>query len=270
MTDRQFAGDMLPIPVIGSTADSGSPLLWIEEYNAAAQKEGEAPRHVPGARLVLDAADSARLRLSGLLAALGTDGTYQLLVLLSFLHSNGTLRPTVSEIAATLNISERQVRERLLPLQKTLWDGLPLLREINRDPAEEADSGQDYYVLSPRLVGFRRPVPLQEGVPPQRPAGREAVIAWSRSQYAVPREEAEGLVSAQLGKPPAARNDLFDRLVAVGVAPVFAERLIATEPEEEIAKQLAWLPERNAKEPGRFLVAAVRGRYGPPKPSGMG
>lgn len=268
VTDRMFAGHKLPVPTSTSMPGGGSPLLWIEEYNAAVPKQGEAPRHVPGARLVLEAADAVRFRLSGLLTALGADGAYNLLLLLCFLSANATLRPTVSEISDALGVTERQARERLLPLQKTLWDGLPLLRELSRDPAEEGtNSGQDYFVLSPRLIGFRRAVQAQEIPPVPKPAGREAVIAWSRSQYAVPLKEAEGIVNDQLGLRTTEKSEstLFGRLVAAGVAPLYAERLIATEPSEEIEKQLAWLPARNAKEPGRFLVAAVRGRYGPPQ-----
>lgn len=243
-----------------------APPFIIEEYDAGRANLGEAHRHVPGARLVLDAGDAGGLRASGLLVALGESGAHSLLVLVSFLSANGAIRPSVTEVAGAMGTSERQARERLLHLQRTVWNGLPLLREVAKGAVAEEGAGQDYYVLSPRLVGRRAvpPSPPQEVLPASQ---REAVLSWSRSQYATPREEAERLVGLQLGKATTTGTtpSLFDRLVGAGVAPAYAERLIATEPEDEIEKQLAWLPARGAKEPGKFLVAAVRGRYAEPR-----
>lgn len=259
----------IPEPVAG---EDMSPLFWIEEYDAGISKSGEAHRHVPGSRMVLDVGDAGRLRSSGLLNTLGENGAYSLLALTSFLTTNGGLRPSISEIAQALGTSERHEREQFLQLQKTMWNGLPLLREVARDARTGTSAGSDYYILSPRIVGFRMAKHLPTSIAPPI-SSREAVLSWSRTQlswsrtqYATPRAEAERLVDDQLGTKykQATVTSLFDRLVHAGVAPLYAERLIVTESEEEIEKQLKWLPERNAKEPSRFLVAAVRGKYSSP------
>lgn len=36
-------------------------------------------------------------------------------------------------------------------------------------------------------------------------------------------------------------------------------------PLDEVERQLSWLPYRNAKRPGAFLIKAVRQTYAPPK-----
>lgn len=47
------------------------------------------------------------------------------------------------------------------------------------------------------------------------------------------------------------------------------ERLITTYPLDRIRQQIEWLPQRNAKSPGRFLIAAIENAYDAPGQRGQ-
>ncbi len=54
-------------------------------------------------------------------------------------------------------------------------------------------------------------------------------------------------------------------LMRLGVSTSGVERLLSVNDLDEIERQLAYLPYRNAKRPEAFIVEAVRNRYSPPK-----
>jgi hypothetical protein len=48
------------------------------------------------------------------------------------------------------------------------------------------------------------------------------------------------------------------------LSPEQADDILANHPEEEIRLQLDWMPYRNARRPGPFLLAAIENRYAEP------
>jgi hypothetical protein len=77
------------------------------------------------------------------------------------------------------------------------------------------------------------------------------------------------MVLTQLGHSPEEASDTplgeaRRGLVQLGVDRDTIDELIYTYPTEDILKQLAWLPERKARRPARFIVAAIEGNYGAP------
>ena len=108
-----------------------------------------------------------------------------------------------------------------------------------------------------------------------RTPGREAVVAYSRARYAKTREEVERQIGEMMGwGPPAFAGD--DPAVADGKRQAFQAMTGFGMPKEQaldllgrfdlaaIESQLTWLPQRNAKNPARFLAAAIDGGYDPP------
>lgn len=222
----------------------------------------EAPTgFTPAARVVV----TPELRISGLLQALTDEAAKSLLLLLTFLTPNGNIQPTVLEVAEALAISERQAQQRLLRLAGIFWRGEPIVQTLERE------NGMDAFALAPGLVENRSAPesPMHETILPI-PSSREAVIAQSRTQYARPRAEVEEIIASQLGY---AAEDFSDSIVgkarrvlrAYGVPRETVDALLSEHAPEEVLQQAAWLPyHRQVKSPGHFLVAAVRGRYGPP------
>ena len=115
---------------------------------------------------------------------------------------------------------------------------------------------------------MRQPTPI-------RAAGREAVIAHSRAQYAKSREEVERQIAEMMGwGPPAFAGD--DPAVAEGKQTAFkamnnlgmprdqALDLLSRYDLGEVERQIAWLPSRGAKNPARYLAAAIEGSYDMP------
>lgn len=209
----------------------------------------------------------APLRNSGLLAALDAECLRCLLAMLSFVTGNGDVVPVASQVAAALEIDEREAEHRLGRLTQSLWRGRPVAYRMER-PA-----GPAAYCLSRAVVRAFAAGPADE--PPRTdqtrpvPAGRERVIAQSRGSYGTPRAEAERLVLRQLGHSPEETQDTPEgdarrRLLALGVAAGTVERLVSEHPAEEIRRQLEWLPLRGARRPERLIVAAIDNDYDPP------
>ena len=101
------------------------------------------------------------------------------------------------------------------------------------------------------------------------PTVRDAIYAQNRALYAKPRAEVEREVMRLLGHAPEESGDTPDgdvrrRLSRVGVTAEDIERLVSSYPLEAMTDQLDWLPQRNAKNPARFVVAAVENGYEPP------
>ena len=120
---------------------------------------------------------------------------------------------------------------------------------------------------------------IAEPEPPQaaplRTPGREAVAAYSRARYAKTREEVERQIGEMMGwTPPDFAGE--DPAVAEGKRQAFKAMTDVGMPKEQaldllgrfdlgvVESQIAWLPSRNAKNPARFLAAAIEGGYDRP------
>ena len=259
----------------------------------------------PGAHIAFTPA----LRASGLLLSLSGEDLKSLLLVLTFVHPNGHIQPTLLELSQALRQPQGLTRARLRRLERFLWQGRPLLHEVRRD------SGLHAWTPSPRILSVEhasQEKPQQAGSDPAYvAAGREAVIAHSRATYARPREAVEREIAlangwewphrtlgerkeelrqkaqeADLSLPQERANpsllnpdnsphmnapspsephaDLRCDLAAWGVPGDLIARLLADHDPAKIRNQLDWLPMRNANDPARFLVAAIRKDYAPP------
>jgi hypothetical protein len=266
---------LFPTPItstLDSTADPPDAVLDASQEGGAAtpfvvehfRLDVQAGGHfTPGARLVVTPA----LRTGGLLQALPDRETKTLLCLLTFLTANGRLRPTVQEVAPALGVGEEEAGERLRQLAARRWQGEEVARLLLRE------NGTGYAILSRRVLS-EKPAPeadaTPEGAAAYRTAGRDAVIGYSREKYARSRSDVEREIQEQLGH--GSGKEMVDtpegnarrRLQALGVPPEQADLLFEAHSVEEITNQLDWLPLRGAKNPARFVVASIQGRYDPP------
>lgn len=220
----------------------------------------------PASRLVLTPA----LRTGGLWAALPPEDFRNLILMLTFLTPNGWCRPTLLELAKAMRVSQGKATARMLRLTGIEWRGQPLVAEL------------------PRLDGLTAFVPgralvAHEDVPPSEPpqpalsptAGRAAVVAHSRAHYAKTRAEVEAQIGDMMGwAPPTFAGDdpavadgkrqAYQRMTDIGMPKDQALDLLARFPLEAVERQLTWLPSRKAKNPARFLLAAIEGDYEAP------
>ena len=60
------------------------------------------------------------------------------------------------------------------------------------------------------------------------------------------------------------RDQLVLELVQIGVALRKAESIVRRFPEEEIRKQISWLPFRSARRPASMIIAAIENDYDKP------
>lgn len=227
---------------------------------------------VPSARLVLTSA----LRTEGLWHALPGEEIKTLVLLLTFLTPDGACRPALAELAPAMRLAEPKARARLERLAAYRWQGNPVIRELRRD------SGLHAFTPAPGLLTVLE-MPPEVPEPPAGlgvPAGREAVVAHSRALYARPRAEVEREMALRMGwedgdalrqareREEAALTDdgrdLLTRLLGLGVERAKALELLGAHEPERICRQVEWLPLRGAKNPARFLVAAIAGNYEPP------
>jgi len=239
-----------------SAADVGDHAFAVEHLQADRKPNGT---FTPDAQVVVLRA----LRTSGLLAHLPDSETKTLFAVLTQLTANGRLDATAGQVAAALGVPEAKARSRLDRLCRTYWRGRPVACE------HVAESGLRSFSLSSHIVTTRdRPAtraPADEPEPLPPAAGRDAVIAHSRSAYGRPRAEVEREIAELYGRgADIDRKSPAGRLVALGVPPEDARVLEAAHPPGEIADQIDWLPYRGAKNPARFVVAAIEGRYEPP------
>ena len=220
----------------------------------------------PSARVIL----TERVRTSGLWRALAPEDFKTLVLLLTFVTPNGWCRPTLPEMAGAMDVSKAKAASRLERLTRTHWRGQPLAELLARP------DGLDAYIPGRPLVTHEEPSPPEPAQPdPIRTPGREAVVAYSRSRYAKTREEVERQIGEMMGwGPPAFAGD--DPAVAEGKRRAFKAITDVGMPKEQaldllsrfelgaIERQIAWLPSRGAKQPARFLTAAIEGSYAMP------
>ncbi len=223
-------------------------------------------QHQPGqpAQLVL----SPNLRISGLLRVLPPDLLQIFIALLTFQEAMGEVRAATESLAETLGLHPDQVQQRLQLLAAYTFDGAPLIFPSSMDASS---STEHTYSLSKRVgVPVDISPPAQANEKPYRPVPREEIVKRSRERYATPRAEAEVIVAEQLGnKPPepvpeGREGEAYKAMLAVGVLDPDARQLLAEFPIESIEAQLGWLPARGARNPARFLTAAIRGDYASP------
>jgi hypothetical protein len=220
----------------------------------------------PSARLIL----TERVRTSGLWNALTPEDFQTLLLLLTFLTPNGWCRPTLPELAQAMQVSHAKARGRLHRLTQVRWQGQPLAAMLSRP------DGLDAYLPGRHLLAHEN-APLDE--PPQpvpvRTAGRDAVIAYSRARYTKGREEVEREIAQRMGWAPpdfagedpavtAGKQRAYQAMTNAGMPKEQALDLLARFDLGAVESQIAWLPSRSAKNPARFLAAAIEGNYDRP------
>ena len=222
----------------------------------------KASRLRPEARLFVTEA----LRTSGLLASLPDREVKNLLWLLTYLHPNGRILAPLNLIARDMGLSEREVRKQLLVLATTYWRSHPIVQHLTEDTLER-------FTLSSPLLGEETleaslnlpiPEPLYTAV------SREEVVATSREKYSRPREEVEKIVMAQLDHHPEEMADTPEGEVRRGLMRLSISREQISQLIEEFGvvaclRQLEWLPLRAAKNPSRYIVAAIQDNYSPPR-----
>lgn len=220
----------------------------------------------PYARLIL----APSLRTSGFWHALPGEEIKTLLLLLTFLSPNGWCRPTLPQIADAMKTSEAKARARLLRLEQTQWQGQPLARYTAQE------NGVEVWTPAPHLLDVQEAAPtLASPDPALRPAGREAVVAWSRARYAHPRAQVEQDIARRMGwGPPTFEGDdpavaegkrqAYGQLTNFGLGKEQALDVLSRFDLAHIQRQIEWLPLRQAKSPSRFLLAAIEGDYEPP------
>ena len=219
-------------------------------------------RFHPEARLFV----SETLRTSGLLASLPDREAKNLLWLLTYLHPNGRLFAPVSLLARDMRISERDVRKQFLALTTISWLDAPLVRHLTQDTTERFTLGNQ--VLGEETLDTSVPLPLPEL---SRPVGhREVIVQASRERYGRPRLEVEKLILEQMGYHPEENSDTPEGEVRRGLRNVSIPREQINELIEEFGieaclRQVRWLPLRGAKNPGRYVVAAIQENYSPPR-----
>jgi hypothetical protein len=215
---------------------------------------------------------SPNLRHSGLLRVMPPELLQVFIGLLTFHDSMGEVKASAQMLAEALNLHPDQVEQRLHILSTYAFDGAGMIFETTLPWDEKG------YSLSKR-VGVPvdiapKPSPLALSEKPYRPVPREVITERSRRKYGTPRAEAEALVTEQLGITPpepipeGKAGDAYKALVAVGIIDQEARNLLAEYPIEVIEAQIEWLPVRGARNPARFLSAAIRGNYALPQSKG--
>jgi hypothetical protein len=217
-------------------------------------------RFEPAARLAVE----PYLRTSGLLSLMSDGQARLLLALLTFVSPNGQVQATARELARALG----------LPVPLTAWKLDRFAKRRFRDQVFvyriDRREGESVYALSRHVVAREHAPEPPADPPPIVAAGREAVVAESRARYSQPREAVEAEVMRQLGHAAEELADTpqgsaYRQLRALGMAPADIGRLLATYGTADVLQQLAWLPERRAKHPLRYLLAALRDGYAGPQ-----
>ena len=262
MPDDLLAQD--PHALVAPESTQGAP--FIIEHR---EEDRTGVAFSPSARLIL----TDHVRTSGLWRALTPEDFKTLVLLLTFVTPNGWCRPTLPELADAMGVSHGKAKGRLERLLQASWQGQPLATLLPRP------DGLDAYLPGRPLVAHEdaqeRSEPSQTA--PVRTPGREAVVAYSRARYAKTRAEVEAQIGEMMGwGPPAFAGDdpavaegkrhAFKSMTDVGVPKEQALDLLARFDLGAVESQIACLSQRNAKNPARFLAAAIEGGYD--RPSG--
>ena len=172
-----------------------------------------------------------------------------------------------------MQASHAQTRARMLRLSRRVWRGQPLVVELNRQ------SGLDAYLPGRHILGSCQeqelPTATAQSVLTEPRAGREALIAHSRSWYATPRAEVEADIARRMGWGAPAFEDeepgiaeekrqLYEKLSEQGMPKDKALDILSRFDLGQVRKQIEWMPHRGAKNQARYLVAAIENNYDPP------
>ena len=246
-------------------SDTDFPFV-VEQYQG---EQGTGGSFRPAARLLLTSA----LRTSGLWITLPPDEMRDLTLLLTFLTPNGRVQPTLPELAGAMHASHAQARSRMLRLSRRMWQGQPLVIELNRQ------SGLDAYLPGRQLLGNRQmqeaPAAASQTILVEPRAGRDLLIANSRACYATPRAEVEADIARRMGwgapafddDPPDVaeeKRSLYDKLSEQGMSKNQALDVLSRFDLSVVRRQLEWMPYRGAKNPSRYLQAAIENNYEAP------
>jgi hypothetical protein len=68
--------------------------------------------------------------------------------------------------------------------------------------------------------------------------------------------------------PEGREGEAYRAMLVVGITDQEARNLLIENPLEVIEEQIEWLPVRGARNPARFLSAAIRGNYASPQSRG--
>lgn len=262
---------MKPETALKQVGSYGNVPFVVERYREALDQEalGSGGTFRPAARLLL----TQGLRTSGLWSVLPVEELRDLTLMLTFLTANGRIQPTLPELSKAMQVSSAQARARMLRLSRRQWQGQPLIRELTRP------NGLDAYLPAKHIVtSYDEPEERAEPVPPvpsEPRAGREALIAHSRARYAAPRAEVEADIASRMGwGPPTFEDDppniatqkrvLYVRLDEQGMTKHQALDILSRFDLGIVSSQLDWMPYRGAKNPSRYLMAAIENNYDPP------
>ena len=234
------------------------------------------PRFAPRATLVATPA----LKDCGLLAALPDREARTLLAVLSQLTPDGRFEASAPAVARALGVPDRKARDRLRDLARVRWRGEPVVVEVAREQALPV------WVPSPAVVSQAGPPVKEEVTPggdpapaapsrrPAVPSRREEAYERSRAAYARTREEVEAQVLDLLGHGQASimpfpdgspEGEAFRALVSFGVTEKEARSLVSRFGPERCLRQAGWMPLRAARDPARYLAAAIEHDYAAPK-----
>lgn len=215
---------------------------------------------VPAARPVVLPA----LRESGLLSLLSDRQARLLLALLTFTSPNGQIQATAVQVAKALGMPVPIAALRLRRFAGRRFHGTHLVYELRRH------EGYPLFAVSHMAIHQEHRPPSDPHLPvPIGSSRRAEILAHSRAAYASPRLEVERTVMQQLGH---AAEELLDtpegavwrrlHVLRFGREDILA--MIRAYGIERISRQLDWLPERGAKDPARYLIAALEGDYAKP------
>ena len=203
-------------------------------------------------------------RTSGFLRELSGIEARLLLAILTYLTADGELRVSSWQVARALGMPTPVIAVHLFRLTHRRFGGQPLLVR------NKAESGLSTYTLSHHHVRHHVHPPVPFKPVSVSAAGREAVYNHVRSQYGVPRIEAEKTVHAQLGLHPEEQSEVrqahvFRELRYLKLRRGDIESLVEVFGIDILEQQLAWLPERTTRPDARALVKALINEYGRPR-----
>jgi len=219
------------------------------------------------------------LRASGFLSNISPEEFKSLLLLLSFLSTDGRLSASLPQLAHVLQFSQAKTRARFERLIAVRWLEQPIVF------ATPWNSGTEVYALVPGFIPTVEQMDSEPQLPPLQAVPREVIIEHSRRKYARTREEVEQEIATMMqwrdrsGPPekfpaqkpdlPPEQRELRSELIKIGLLEEQADDLMKRFDAVRIRRQLAWLPFRMAKNQAGYLIAAVKDDYAAPRNRGL-
>lgn len=208
-----------------------------------------------------------QLRTVGLLADLPSEEFQSLVTVLSFATKPDLCLPSVEQLAHALHLPVHKAERRLQRAARFRWHKQPVLKRIER-PFQTISYTPADRVVTIKSVGNTAPSA------PITYARREDIIAASRRQFTRPREVVERTIAAQMGWDQSAstrpelpeQRHIMSELRKLGVDEPTVASLVQRFVLADIRRQIDRLPQRDARNPVAFLIAAIEGNYGPPSP----